>query len=481
MTATEDSADGPALNGAPEPREKVSIIVPTVIAASFFMEGLDTSIINTSLPMMANTFSVTAPQMSAAITSYLLALAIFIPISGWIADRFGTRLVFCSAIAAFTLGSVLCGLSTSLATLVISRIIQGIGGAMMTPIGRLILARSFPKHELMRAMTFYMMPANLGPTVGPVLGGFITDRFGWQWNFFINLPLGVLGIALALRYIKDVPVTRPGRFDWWGYLNLALGIAAAQLTLESLAQPDVSASLLLSLIAAAALFLGAYAFYARRTVAPVLDFRLFRTRVFAISVGFGNMLRMATYPVSFLVALLLQIGFGLDPFQAGLLTCFFTRGAMTMRANIANIAAWVGMRRLLIAVSLTTATLTAGFLGMGPMTPHFLIAGYLFCFGVLRNAQHQTVTALSFADISDDPFSKATTVSALIQRGAQSLGVGLSASLLALSAGGGQVTVASFRPVFLVLAAITVMTAFGFARLKPEDGWQVSGHRIKKD
>jgi EmrB/QacA subfamily drug resistance transporter len=480
MTTPDPNAQVPAPNGAPEVRGKVSIIVPTIIAASFFMEGLDSSIINTSLPMMAQSFDVTAPQMSAAITSYLLALAIFIPISGWVADRFGTRLVFCGAIAAFTLGSVLCGLSNSLATLVLSRIIQGIGGAMMTPVGRLILARAFPKHELMRAMTFYMMPANLGPTVGPVLGGFITDRFGWQWNFFINLPLGILGVALALRYIKDVAIARPGRFDWWGYLILALGIASAQLAFESLAQPDVKATVLLPLLAAAGCFLFGYFLYAKRHAAPVLDFRLFKIRVFAVSVGFGNILRMSTYPVSFLVALLLQLGFGLDPFHAGLLTCFFTMGAMTMRANIANIAAAVGMRRLLIAVSLTTAALTAGFMLFGMNTPHFLIAGYLFCFGVLRNAQHQTVTALSFADIPDDQFSKATTVSALLQRGGQSLGVGLSASLLALSAGAGPITVGSFRPVFIVLAIITAATAFGFARLKPEDGWQVSGHRIKQ-
>jgi EmrB/QacA subfamily drug resistance transporter len=468
-----------AAQQAAKPRRKLPAMVPSIIAAAFFMEGLDTAIVNTSLPSMARDFMVTAPEMSAAITAYLLALAIFIPVSGWIADRYGARQVFIAAIALFSLGSVLCGLSDSVTLLVMSRVVQGIGGAMMTPIGRLILAQSFPKHELMRAMTFYMMPANLGPTVGPVLGGFITANFGWQWNFFLNLPLGILGIALALRYIENVPMPRAGRFDWWGYVILALGIAAAQLTLETLAHPDRAFGTFWLLLLAAVCFLGGYAIYARRVPDPVLDFRLFRTRVFAVAVGFGNILRMSTFPVSFLVALLLQLGFGLDPFQAGLLLCFFTMGAMTMRANVANIAAAIGMRRLLIICSLTTACVTAGFIFFTEGTPFFVWAAYLFGFGVLRNAQHQTVTALSFADIPDKDFSKSTTISALLQRGGQSMGVGISATLLALSAGGEPIGRETFVPVFLVLAAISATTAFGFARLKPEDGWQVSGHRPK--
>jgi predicted MFS family arabinose efflux permease len=211
----------------------------------------------------------------------------------------------------------------------------------------------------------------------------------------------------------------------------------------------------------------------------VLDFRLFKNRVFAVAVGFGNILRMSTFPVSFLVALLLQLGFGLDPFQAGLLLCFFTLGAMTMRANVANLAAAIGMRRLLMICSLTTACMTMGFIFFTPETPFAVLALYLFGFGVLRNAQHQTVTALSFADIPDAEFSRSTTISALLQRSGQSLGVGISATLLAISAGAEPIGVASFAPVFLVLAAISALTAIGFSRLKPEDGWQVSGHKAK--
>jgi MFS family permease len=191
----------------------MSRIVPTVIAGAFFMDGLDSSIISTSLPQMAQSFQVSPSQMSAAITSYLISLAIFIPISGWIADRFGARFVFCGAIAFFTLGSVLCGLSESLSALVMSRIAQGFGGAMMTPVGRLILTRTFPKDQLMKAMSYYMLPGMLGPTMGPLVGGFITTYFSWHWNFFINVPIGFVGIALALKFLTDIRMPRPSTFE----------------------------------------------------------------------------------------------------------------------------------------------------------------------------------------------------------------------------------------------------------------------------
>jgi len=198
---------------------KLPLIVPFVIAGAFFMDGLDSSIISTSLPQMAASFEVSPPQMSAAITSYLLSLAIFIPISGWIADRFGARPVFCSAIGIFTLGSVLCGLSDSLLELVGARVLQGFGGAMMTPVGRLILTRTFPKDQLMRAMSFYMLPGMLGPTMGPLVGGFITTNFTWHWNFFINVPIGVIGIGIALRFIPDIQMKRPSPFDIVGFIE----------------------------------------------------------------------------------------------------------------------------------------------------------------------------------------------------------------------------------------------------------------------
>jgi len=309
----------------------MSRIVPTVIAGAFFMDGLDSSIISTSLPQMAQSFQVSPSQMSAAITSYLISLAIFIPISGWIADRFGARFVFCSAIGFFTLGSVLCGLSETLSALVMSRIVQGFGGAMMTPVGRLILTRTFPKDQLMKAMSYYMLPGMLGPTMGPLVGGFITTYFSWHWNFFINVPIGFVGIALALKFVPDIRMPRPSAFDIPGFLIIAFGLGIGQFAIENLGRHTLDPVTETLLIAGAASILLGYSFYAARQPNPVLDLRMFRGRTFSVAVLAGNVIRAGIATVPFLMPLLLQVGFGLNPFQSGLLTFPNTAGAMSMR------------------------------------------------------------------------------------------------------------------------------------------------------
>jgi EmrB/QacA subfamily drug resistance transporter len=276
-------ADSDATNLEP-PQAKVSLIVPVTIAGAFFMDGLDSSIISTSLPQMAESFSVSPPQMSAAITSYLISLAIFIPISGWFADRFGARLVFCSAIAFFTAGSVLCGISETLPQLVMSRVVQGFGGAMMTPVGRLILARAFPKDQLMKAMSYYMLPGMLGPTMGPLVGGFITTNFTWHWNFFINVPIGLIGITLALRFIPDIRMKRPSAFDITGFIIVACGLGVAQFAIENLGRNTIDNITETLLLAGAGAMLLGYGFYASGRENPVLDFRMFRGRTFSIAV-----------------------------------------------------------------------------------------------------------------------------------------------------------------------------------------------------
>lgn len=466
---------------SPDPRnEKVSLVVPLIIAATFFMEGLDTSILNTSLPRMAEDLNVTPPQMSAAITSYLLSLAIFIPISGWIADRFGYKMIYCLAIATFTLGSVLCGLSTSLPMLIASRIIQGIGGAMMTPVGRMILVRAFPKHQLMRAMTFNMLPANLGPTLGPLIGGYITETFSWHWNFFLNAPLGVLGIFLALRYFKEEKVENPTRFDWTGFVIIALGLVALQLAIENLTQPNYDGTWQTVLICGAVFLLGSYVFYALRHRAPVVDLRMFRIRIFRIAVLFGNISRLSVFPISFLVALFLQVGFGYTPLEAGSVIMWFTAGALLMRANVAIIVRLVGLKTMLVTCAVMTASMSYGFIFFTADTPAVWISAYGFVFGMLRNAQHQSVTALAYSDIPRDDVSKSTTISTLVQRGGQSFGVAMAASLLAFFADGQDIAAEDFEPVFIVMSLITVTAAIGFLQLKPNDGWEISGHRIKE-
>jgi EmrB/QacA subfamily drug resistance transporter len=457
--------------------EPVSRIVPLVIAGAFFMDGLDSSIISTSLPQMALSFHVSPPQMSAAITSYLISLAIFIPISGWIADRFGARQVFCSAIVFFTLGSVLCGLSQSLPVLVLSRIVQGFGGAMMTPVGRLILTRTFPKNQLMKAMSYYMLPGMLGPTMGPLVGGFITTYFSWHWNFFINVPIGFMGVLLALRFVPAIRMPRPSAFDVPGFLIIACGLGTAQFAIENLGRRTLAPATEALLLAIATAVLLLYSIYASRRANPVLDLNMFRGKTFSVAVISGNVIRAGIATVPFLLPLLLQVGFGLDPFHSGLLTFLNTAGAMSMRVWVSHLVRRFGFRAVFLAGIALSSSLMAGFSLFSASTPHILIAVYLFTFGVLRSGQMIGMGALAYSDVPPEEMSKATSIFALAQRLAQSLGVGISASLLAALAGTGALTVDDFRIVFIAIALLMASSALGFRRLKPEDGWQVSGYR----
>lgn len=457
--------------------ELVSRIVPLVIAGAFFMDGLDSSILSTSLPQMAVSFHVSPQQMSAAITSYLISLAIFIPISGWIADRFGARQVFCTAIGFFTLGSVFCGLSQALPVLVLSRIVQGFGGAMMTPVGRLILTRTFPKNQLMKAMSYYMLPGMLGPTMGPLVGGFITTYFSWHWNFFINVPIGFIGVLLALRVVPDIRMPRPSPFDVRGFLIIAVGLGTAQFAIENLGRHTLAVPTEAVLLAGAILILLLYASYAARKRNPVLDLKMFRSKTFTIAVIAGNMIRAGVATVPFLLPLLLQVGFGLDPFHSGLLTFLNTAGAMSMRVWVSHLVKRFGFRAVFLTGIALSSSLMAGFATFSVTTPHIFIAFYLFTFGVLRSGQMIGMGALAYSDVPAEEMSKATSIFALAQRLAQSLGVGISASMLAALAGTSALTVTDFRIVFIAVALLMASSALGFQRLKPEDGWQVSGYR----
>jgi EmrB/QacA subfamily drug resistance transporter len=459
------------------PKERISRIVPTVVAGAFFMDGLDSQIISTSLPQMATSFGVSPPQMSAAITSYLISLAIFIPISGWIADRFGARQVFCSAIVIFTVGSILCGLSDSLLALVASRVLQGFGGAMLTPVGRLILTRTYPKDQLMRAMSVFMLPGMLGPTMGPLVGGFITTNFSWHWNFFINVPIGLVGIGLALRFIPEIRLPRPSAFDLTGFLIIACGMGLAQYAIENLGRHTLPFATEATLVVIAAAILIGYAHYALSRPNPVLDLRLFRSRTFSVAVLAGSVIRAGIATVPFLMPLLLQVGFGLNPFQSGSITFLNTAGAMSMRAGVATLVRRYGFRKVFLAGAMVNSALMAGFALFERTTPHIVIAAYLFCFGVLRSAQMIGMGALAYSDVPNEEMSKATSIFALAQRLSQSLGVGISASLLAALSGLGPITEADFKIVFLVIALLMACSAIGFRRLKPEDGWQVSNYR----
>jgi EmrB/QacA subfamily drug resistance transporter len=462
----------------PTPHAKVSLLVPFTIAGGLFMEGLDSSIIGTSLPQIAQSLAVSPQALSMAITGYLLSLAVFIPMSGWIADRFGARKVYCTAIVIFTIGSALCGFATNLETMVAMRILQGFGGAMMTPVGRLILARSFPKEELMTAMNYMGIPALVGPMLGPVVGGFLTTYFSWHWIFFINIPIGIVLVCLTLRLIDDIAMPRPPAFDFKGFVIVGCGLACAQLAIESLGRDVVPAWAQVALFVVASLVLLAYWRHAKSRPNPVLDLSLLRIRTFRVSVTWGSLSRVGIGAVPFLLPLLFQIGFGLDALHSGLLTFVTTVGAFMMRVGIPRIVRALGLRTVLMGNAAILGAMLAGIALFHAETPHWIILSYLFIFGFLRSVQFSSLGVMNYADLSQEMMSRGTSIAAVAQRLSMSTGVAIAATLLSLLVGSRTALTASdFAPVFVIIGLTEFVAIWGFRTLAASDGAQISGHR----
>ena len=444
------------------------------------MEQLDSTIITTAIPAMAKSLGTEPVRLSLAITSYILSLAVFIPISGWFADRFGSRRVFCAAIIVFTTGSALAGFAPSLAFLVVTRVLQGMGGAMLSPVGRLILLRSFPKEELARAMAYVAIPALIGPTVGPVLGGFITTYFNWRWIFYVNIPVGVVGIALALRYTEDFRATAPSRFDLRGFLIVGFGLASLQFGFENIGRHVLPPAAIAASFAAAAVALSLFGWHARGHPNPVLDLGLFRMRTFRIGVLAGGFCRTGMNSVPFLLPLLFQLGFGLSPLHSGLLTFASAIGSITVRPMSSTLLRWFGFRRLLVANSIVATLVMAGFTLLGPSTPHWMILAYIMMFGIVRTTQFNTSNMLAYSEIPPARLSRSTSLGSAAQQLTLGFGVSISAALLdAVMPHVGVPTLHDFRIVFLAMALIPLLASPGFLPLAETDGVEVSRHRVR--
>src|SRR5205809_510933 len=323
-------------------------LIPLIVATALFMENMDSTVIATSLPAIAADIGTSPLTLKLAITSYLLSLAVFIPASGWTADRFGARMVFSIAIGVFMVGSIGCALSTNITHFVIARIVQGMGGAMMTPVGRLVLLRSIDKSALVNAMTWVTVPAMIGPVIGPPLGGFITTYFSWHWIFLINIPIGLLGIFMAMRYIDLIRSEDPERFDLYGLVLAGIGLGGIAFGLSVAGLNLLPWTIVTALVAIGSISMTLYVIHGRRTASPVLDFTLMRLPTFRARIIGGFLFRLGIGALPFLLPLLMQVGFNLTPFQSGLITFTAALGAMFMKAAVTSVLRRFGYRNVLL-------------------------------------------------------------------------------------------------------------------------------------
>ncbi|WP_414707890.1 DHA2 family efflux MFS transporter permease subunit [Pusillimonas sp.] len=408
-------------------------MIPFIVGCALFMQMLDSTVVATALPTMAQALDTTPVKMNVAITSYLLALAVFVPISGWAADRFGARKVFVAAIVLFTVSSAACALAQSLPQLVVARTVQGTAGAMMVPVGRVLLLRMTPKAQLLRAMTFLSMPALLGPIVGPPLGGFLVDYASWHWIFLINIPVGALGVALVLRYIApDIPEDS-ARLDWLGFILSGVGLAALVSGFESISHDDVAGSHVLALLGTGLICGLLYIWHARRHDHPIVDLSLLKVRSFAIATLGGNLCRLTVGASPFLLAMMLQVGFGMSAFSAGMITFSSAAGALLMKLVATPVISRFGFKRVLVVNAVIAGVLVMVCGLFNAQTPIWIMIGVLVIGGLSRSLQFTAVNTLTYADLGSREMSRASSFSSMMQQLAISLGVGGAALVLNLS------------------------------------------------
>ena len=454
-------------------------IVPLILAVALFMEQMDSTVISTALPAIASDLGVGPITLKLALTAYMVALAIFIPVSGWMADRFGAKTIFRWAIAVFVTGSVLCALSQSLVQFVLFRFLQGAGGAMMTPVGRLVLLRTTKRSELVAAMAYLTIPALIGPMAGPPLGGFITTYFSWHWIFLINVPIGILGIWLATVVLPEIDTPRPPPMDIYGFLLVAISTSGVVFGLSVISLPALPPVTGYASVMAGALALVLYLRHAKVHPAPILDPHIFSNPGFRASVTGGSIFRIAVGAVPFLTPLMLQVGFGLNPLQSGMITFAGAIGAISTKFLAQRVFAAVGFRTTLIAAAMLSAVTTAANGFFEPTTPAIVIIGFLLLAGFTRSFFFTGVNALGYADIPDETASQATSMSSVAQQVSLALGVAFAAVILegASSLRGGPLQVSDFHLAFFMVAAFSLAGMLPFLGLDKRIGAAVSGHR----
>lgn len=449
-------------------------IILFIVSFAMFMEAVDTTIINTAIPVMAQSLNVNPVDLKLALISYLLSLAIFIPISGWIADKFGMKIVFITAISVFTLSSVWCGFTNSLGELICARIMQGLGGSLTMPIGRLIILRTCERHELIAKMSIVVMVASLGLMLGPLLGGIITDRFSWRWIFWVNIPFGILAVILSSKLLPYMPPRPVPPLDKLGFVLFGSGLATLTFSLSMISESHVTILQIVTVFFIALLLLGGYTKHSYKRKHPIVKVELLHTRTFCVSI-LGNLLaRLGFGGVPFLLPLLLQIGLGYSPRLSGLLLAPIALGVFLVKPLSVYILRWFGYKNLLILNTMLVSISLWSFFSINQHSSVYGIAFLTFAYGFLIALQYTGMNSLAYANITENNMSAATSIMSTTQQLAQSFGVAVSAILLSLFtyiySENHVLSVQIFHDTFLMLGILTFFSGIIFMFLKKEDG-----------
>jgi EmrB/QacA subfamily drug resistance transporter len=455
-------------------------VIPLIVATALFMENMDSTVIATSLPAIAADIGTSPLTLKLAITSYLLSLAVFIPASGWTADRFGARMVFALAVGVFMVGSIGCALASNVTHFVFARILQGMGGAMMTPVGRLVLLRTIDKSGLVSAMTWVTMPALIGPVIGPPLGGFITTYFSWHWIFLINIPIGLLGIVMAMKFIDPIKSVDPERFDLYGLVLAGVGLAGIAFGLSVAGLNLLPWSVVAALVGVGSISMTLYVIHARRTGSPVLDFSLLRLSTMRAAIIGGFLFRLGIGALPFLLPLLMQVGFGLSPFQSGLVTFASAVGAMGMKTLATRIIRTFGFRNMMTVNAVVSAAFLAACALFTVTTPLMIIFIILVVGGFFRSLEFTAINTVAYAEIEPAQMSRATTLVSVNQQLAVSAGVAVGAATVETTLWAhhqAELSADAFAPAFLVVALISAAASWFFWQMPADAGHEISGRK----
>ena len=453
--------------------------LPWIAAMAFFMQALDATILNTALPAIAQSLNRSPLAMQSAIISYTLTVAMLIPASGWLADRFGTRRVFMLAVSLFTVGSLACALSSSLGMLVIFRVVQGIGGAMMMPVARLALLRAYPRSELLPVLNFVTMPGLIGPILGPVLGGVMVTWASWHWIFLINIPIGIAGLLYARKYMPNFTTPRRG-FDMRGFFLFGLSLVLFSCGMELFGEKIVASWIALSVIVVGILLLLAYIRHARRHPTPLIALPMFKTRTFSVGIAGNLASRLGTGCVPFLMPLMLQVGFGYPALIAGCIMAPTAMGSILAKYVVTQVLRRFGYRNTLVGITVIIGVMIAQFSLQSPSMALWMLILPLFVLGMAMSTQFTAMNTITLADLNDENASSGNSMLAVTQQLSISLGVAVSAAVLRFYEGFDNAnTVEQFHYTFITMGAITLISASVFMLLKAKDGRNLIKERHK--